>query len=298
MASTAKRAGSKLAHRVQVARARRFLRGHVGDDVQLVAVARAAGASMFHLARLYRAITGETVGRALTRMRIERAAEALLELPARSVSAIALESGFRTPSSLTKAFRAALGVAPTEFRAATAVERRRALARLVVEPPEAAAYELSAPVVVRADDMRVVYVRETGPYSAISAPLAWAALEVRLAGTRLLAGQHVGASYDDPRKVPVDALRYDAGVIVGPSVQAPPGTKIATWRGGAFASFAVRGEYSRLAAAFDEIFGAWLTYGFRLRPSPCLEMYRHMADERADATPTTEIWIPIEEPKR
>jgi AraC family transcriptional regulator len=278
---------TKLDHRAQVARARRFLRAHVGDDVQLAMVARVAGASMFHLARLYRAITGDTIGRALTRMRIERAAARLVELPARSVSSIALEVGFGTPSSLDKAFRAALGVSPTAFRRASVRKRREALRALEVAPPEEPAYELAKPRIVRGEAMRVVYVPEQGAYSEISAPLAWATLEVRIGSTPLVACQRVGASHDDPESVSVDVLRYDAGVIVGPGVAAPVGTKLATWDGGAFAVFEYRGDYRFIAVAFREIFTGWKRYRLTMRDAPCLEMYR---DE-----PLTELWIPIVE---
>jgi AraC family transcriptional regulator len=275
-------------HRTQVARARRFLRDHAGDEIRLATVARAAGASMFHLARLYRALTGETVGRAVTRMRIERAAAALLDSPLRPISAIALEVGFRTPSSLNKAFRAALGLSPTEFRDATEAERSRRLQALVVVP-QPAPFELAPPAIARSDDMRVVYVRELGPYSGISAPLAWAQLEVRLAATRLLAGQLIGASHDDPATVPADALRYDAGVIVGPRVRPPAGTQIATWRGGSFASFPFRGEYASIEAAAGQVLASFGAHGFSLRPGPCLELYR------GGTPPLTELWVPIEE---
>jgi len=285
----AKRPTSVLDHRAQVARARRFVDRHVGDEVRLASVARAAGASKFHLARLYRAITGETIGRTITRTRIERAAAALAERPARSISEIALEVGFGTPSSLNKAFRAALGLSPTEFRRATHAQRRRRLARLDVTPPPPA-FTLAPPVVARCEPMRVVYVRERGPYSGISAPLAWAQLEVRLASTKLLAGQLVAASHDDPATVPADELRYDAGVIVGPHVTPPAGTEIAIWPGGTFAAFAFRGDYAAIEAATAQIGAGLAGHGFTFRDAPCYELYR------GGRSPLTELWIPIEDP--
>jgi AraC family transcriptional regulator len=282
-------------HRVQVARARRFLRSHVGDDVQLVTVARAAGASMFHLARLYRALTGDTVGRALTRMRIERAAHRLAESSTRPISAIALEVGFRTPSSLNKAFRAALDMSPTAFRTASATIRRAALRKLEVAPPDEPAYTLSRPKTARTGDLRVVYVREQGAYSEISAPLAWATLEVRIASTSLVACQRVGASYDDPDRVASDSLRYDAGVIVGPNVAAPPGTKLAIWPGGTFAVFDYRGDYRFIADAFRAIFAKPT---FTKRAAPCIELYRSDWNHDSVSTLLTELWIPVEERTR
>ncbi len=291
--ATAKRFANVMDHRAQVARARRFLHRHVADDVALAAVARAAGASMYHLARLYRAIAGETVGHALTRMRIEQAAAALTQAPRRPVSAIALETGFRTPSSLNKAFRAALGMSPTEFRAATADERRDRLARLVVVQAEPPAYVLSGPVIRQAAAMRVVYVRELGPYAEVSGPLAWAMLETRIAATPLVAGQRISASYDDPKRVVGDALRYDAGVIVGPGVAAPPGTRVSTWAGGAFAVYEHRGDYRFIADAFRQIFAEW-PRGRTVRDAPCLELYCSDPHAVPAARLMAELWVPIE----
>lgn len=295
--ATAKRFSNVLGQRAQVARARRYLRRHVGDEVALGAVARAAGASMFHLARLYRAVTGETVGRALTRMRIERAADALLELPRRPISSIALEMGFRTPSSLNKAFRAALGVSPTQFRAASAAERRARLARLATDVEVAApAYELSGPTVRTLDDLRVVYVREQGAYSEISGPLAWAALETRIAGTKLVAGQRIAASYDDPRALASDVLRYDAAVVVGPKVEPPPGTRVAIWPGGSFAVFEHRGDYRFIADAFTQIFARWRRT-LALRDAPCLELYCSDPHIVPESRLLAELWVPIQPPR-
>jgi AraC family transcriptional regulator len=281
-------------HRVQVARARRFIRTHAGDDLQLATIARAAGASMFHLARLYRALTGDTMGRSLTRMRIERAARAIVEMPPRDISSIALEVGFRTLSSLDKAFRAALGMSPTAFRNATPAARSAALRALEVAPRDEPAYTLSKPRFERAAEMRVVFVREQGAYSEISAPLAWATLEVRIASTPLVACQRVAASYDDPNTVASDSLRYDAGVIVGPGVAAPPGTKLAVWPGGAFRVFDYRGDYRFIAAAFQEIFS---TRALHTRDAPCIELYRSDPDAPVAAL-LTELWIPIHERSR
>lgn len=291
--ATAKRFASQLDHRAQVARARRHL-GR-GGAAELASVARAAGASMFHLARLHRAITGETVGRARTRMRIEAAAAALLADLRRPVTAIALEVGYATPSSLNKAFRAALGMTPGAFRAAPARERAARLARLVParEPPR---YELAGPTIQRTPDFCVVCVREHGPYAAVSGPLAWAALELQLAA-HPRAGTRMAASHDDPRRAPADGLRYDAAVVIGADEPTPPGLQRATWRGGAFAVFAMRGDYRYIEDAFRAIFAGWPRHGLTKRAGPCLERY---PDDPALAPPDRlrcELWVPILDPE-
>lgn len=276
-----------------MARARQFLGDRLQDDVALSAVARAAGASMFHLSRLHRAITGETLGRARTRMRIEQAAMALLERPRRAVSQIALETGFRTPSSLNKAFRAALGVSPTEFRTAPAAERRDRLARLAAIAGPAPEYALSGPTIQTRGDMRVVYVREHGTYAQVSGPLAWAALERRVAATALATCPRIAATYDDAASNPGHALRYDAGVIVGAGVAPPSGMRVATWRGGRFAAFAYRGDYRFIEHAFRRIFATWPLLARKRADAPCLELYPGSLTAPSAPPQVAELWIPI-----
>jgi len=276
-----------------VARARQFLGNHIQDDIALSAVARAAGASMFHLSRLHRTITGETLGRALTRMRIEQAAMALIDRPGRPISQIALETGFRVPSSLNKAFRAALGVSPTEFRTAPAAERRDRLARLASLAAIAAPtpeYALTRPTIQTRGDMRVVYLREHGTYAQVSAPLAWAQLERRIAATPLATCQRIAATHDDAASIPGHALRYDAGVIVGALVASPPGMRVATWRGGSFAVFGYRGDYRFIEPAFRQIFSTWSLAARKRAGAPCLELY---PDDLAALPQVAELWIPI-----
>ena len=248
---------------------------------------------------MYRAITGETIGGAITRLRIERGAQRLCDAPSRSVSEIALEVGYAMPSSFNKAFRAALDVSPTQFRTAASHDRQAWVAALhastKVTPPVPMRIS-SEPRITRRADMRVLHVRECGEYANVAAPLAWAHLERQLASSALARCERIGASHDDPRNVASEALRYDAAVVVEPHTVALPGTSAALWRGGAFAAFEYRGPYRFIADAFDVMFRGWVVRaGARLRPAPCLEIYHDPSDVPDDER-LTELWIPISDP--
>jgi AraC family transcriptional regulator len=226
-------------------------------------------------------------------MRIEGAAMALLERPGRPVSQIALDTGFRTPSSLNKAFRAALGVSPTEFRSAPAADRRDRLARLAAIAGPTPDYALTRPTIQTRSDMRVAYVREHGTYAQVSGPLAWAALERRIASTPFATCQRIAATYDDGASTPVHALRYDAGVIVGAGVAPPPGIRVATWRGGTFAVFVYRGDYRFIEHAFQRIFTTWSLAARKRADAPCLELYPSGLVVLPAPPQVAELWIPI-----
>ncbi|GAA2295959.1 GlxA family transcriptional regulator [Streptomyces kunmingensis] len=87
-----------------------------GSASDLDAVARAAGVSVRHLARLFRAETGMTPGQYVESVRLE-AARALLEGGGDPVESVARSAGFGSSESMRRAFQQALGVAPSEYRA-------------------------------------------------------------------------------------------------------------------------------------------------------------------------------------
>lgn len=293
------RQSSRFHHRVQVARARQYLRDHATEDVDLAAVAKVAGASPYHFARLYHAVTGETVFGTVTRLRVARGAARLCETPARSISQAALEAGYATPSAFNKAFRAVLGMTPTELRALPAAARRACLDGLEASPATRQPPELPLshqPTLQRRGTDRVVYVRERGSYDDIAAPLAWSRLAACLTGSsvydRFL---RVGATHDDPRQVAAKALRYDAGVIVDVTTPVPRGASVALWPGGPHAVFEFRGPYELIAAAFGAIFRNWVaTARLVLRAAPCLELYSSPAST-PERNLLTELWLPVEE---
>jgi AraC-like DNA-binding protein len=104
--------------------ARHQLAARLGERVTLDAVAQACGASPFHLCRVFRAVTGDTLHRHLTRLRLRAA---LLQLDDRcdDLTGLALSLGFSSHSHFTAAFRREYGVTPS----ATVGQRRPGRAR-------------------------------------------------------------------------------------------------------------------------------------------------------------------------
>ena len=76
--------------------------------------------SRFHFHRIYRVVTGETPAQTVRRLRLHRAAVALLE-DGRPVAEIAKEAGYGSVEAFTRAFTAAYQSAPAAYR-----ESRRA----------------------------------------------------------------------------------------------------------------------------------------------------------------------------
>jgi AraC-like DNA-binding protein len=86
------------------------------EDLDLAAVARAAGCSRYHFLRSFHAAYGETPGRYLTRRRIERAKD-LLRATNLTVTEICCLVGFASLGSFSARFSQLVGVSPTAYRA-------------------------------------------------------------------------------------------------------------------------------------------------------------------------------------
>jgi AraC-like DNA-binding protein len=85
-------------------------------------VARIAGCSEFHFARLFRAETGQSLRGYRKRLRL-RLALKLISEGQDNLTLVALDSGFSTHSHLTSAFREAMGRTPSAARALISLTR-------------------------------------------------------------------------------------------------------------------------------------------------------------------------------
>ncbi|GAA3433599.1 AraC family transcriptional regulator [Kutzneria kofuensis] len=103
-------------HRVR--RAARFIRDNYQQPLTLAEMAAVADLSPFHFLRVFKAATGETPYRYLTKVRVDRARRHLTRHDL-SITEIAHLCGFASPSRLTAAFRHETGVSPSEYRAAS-----------------------------------------------------------------------------------------------------------------------------------------------------------------------------------
>src|SRR5262245_7341532 len=102
--------------RPELQRALRFIGENLDRSLSVAEIARAAHLSEFHLHRVFHAALGESIGRFITRRRLETAALRLAYEPDLSVTEIALSSGYSSSSNFSKAFSAYFGVSPTRVR--------------------------------------------------------------------------------------------------------------------------------------------------------------------------------------
>jgi AraC family transcriptional regulator len=100
---------------VRLRRVLDYIAANVHLDIKLDDLAEVADMSRFHFARLFRLGMGVTPHRYLMDQRLQQA-KALLRLDARSVSEIAVGTGFANAGHFARVFKRYVGVTPTEWK--------------------------------------------------------------------------------------------------------------------------------------------------------------------------------------
>lgn len=98
-----------------IIRAKEFIEKHKSDPISLSEVARALNVSTFYFCKLFKKATGINFTEYLSRIRIEKAKNLLLN-PNLRVSEIAYEVGFQSLTHFNRVFLRIVGRSPTAYR--------------------------------------------------------------------------------------------------------------------------------------------------------------------------------------
>lgn len=99
-----------------------FIESHLGEDLDLAALARTAGVSPYHFCRAFRRVTGMPPMRYVWSRRVA-IAKTLLAASDAPVGEIAMRCGFASASHFSTVFRRHAGASPRAWRRAHAHER-------------------------------------------------------------------------------------------------------------------------------------------------------------------------------
>ncbi len=270
-------------YRVQVDRAIAHLERHLDNECTLDELAAVAAFSPFHFHRVFRAVTGEGVAEHRRRLRLERAARQL-RTSDRAVLDIALDAGYETHESFTRAFEAAFGSAPSRYRVEHGL-------RASMQPVRG-----EMPVTVSTlGPLWVVETRHVGPYSEVGRAFEKLA---RWMGPRGLFGpwtRAVGMSFDDPEITEPARLRYSAGFVVAEKVGTEGDITCFEVPAGEYLRAVHRGPYEKLSETYAAMIRAWASSetGRELADGPSLEFYRNTPENTPPGKLETEVCLKI-----
>jgi AraC family transcriptional regulator len=267
-----------------------YIQEHIDEEIPLKDLAHVACFSQYHFHRIFRAFTGETLHAHIRRLRIEKAA-GKLKYTKQSITEIALDAGYETPSAFTKAFKKLFGLAPSNFRHQETPQNTMRL-RFNTHKEE----NEMVPEYIEFKELPVLFVRRTGDYKK-SACQAWPVLLnfIKDQGLKLQDVRCFGISHDDPSVTSAEYLRYDACFSAPQDVKAKGEVAKKVLKAGRYAVFVHKGPYEGLENTFDQIFGSWYpSSGEQLDESPCFCEYLNLQEKAAHPEALiTRIYIPL-----
>jgi AraC family transcriptional regulator len=289
-----------------------YIEEHLHEPLPLETLADEACFSPFHFHRIFTAILGETPAAWIARLRVERAANMLIQDRSQSITSIALACGFSSSAVFARAFRERFGCTASEWRLNEGDTKNSKMCKTesnyckaslspggyveLVNITESKTGEWSLIMNVEIKNLpeiHVAYLMHVGDYMKVHK--AWERL-CGWAGPRGLLGpdsMFLGISWDNPDITPADKLRYAACIRVPEGTATPEDILTMTVQGGkhAVARFEGRGEDIR--KAYMELYGKWLPQsGFVPDDRPPYEVY---LNDPACGTFVMDICMPVKE---
>ena len=109
------RSDTRRAHRDLVANTQALMIDRLCERLTLAAIARAVHSSPFHLARVFRRLTGQSLHQYLNRLRLRTALDRLAD-GATDLTSVAFDLGFSSHSHFTSSFADEFGTTPSTLR--------------------------------------------------------------------------------------------------------------------------------------------------------------------------------------
>ncbi|NTZ42201.1 AraC family transcriptional regulator [Altererythrobacter sp. SALINAS58] len=221
-----------------------------GDAPTIDQLAAAAALSSYHFHRVFRVMTGETIGAALTRARLGGSLPMLDD----SIMAATERAGYSTSQAHARALKERANVTPS-------------LLKNDVDQRSKVAAELSRPAVERSETMpaleiaieslmplRLAVLRNIGDYNELNHGfnLLFERLMEHMSPDNI-SGLY-GIPYDDPREVAAQNCRFDCAVTTLESATIGKGVHQTLIAGGLALRMSHVGDYDEIHPAIDDLY--------------------------------------------
>jgi AraC family transcriptional regulator len=246
----------------QVQRGIDYIEEHLDEEVQPAEVASAAALSQWHFQRIFKALTNETLKTYIRSRRFSNAVEKLAHGKERIID-IALAAGFETQESFTRAFKAAFGTTPADYR------RRQSQLPFLRKIRFDADYlkHLHAGLSLEPE----IYEQPAATFVGMSTHFYGSDSDKNNLGSKLweLWGNFLprmpeilhsvgGVAYGVIRQTRGDLLEYSAALQVDPSAKVPQGMVSFEIPPTRYARFTHRGLLPNLDQTVNYIYSSWL----------------------------------------
>jgi AraC family transcriptional regulator len=257
-----------------------YLRGNLDRRVKLEELAKVACFSEFHFHRIFRAVSGETLNNFTNRLRLEKAAR-LLRYSDRSLTDIALDCGFSSSATFSRAFRSGYDTSPSQFRKSGEIKKSKICKELLtgqeyVLPMSAEEKRAAFPVrLIDIPERQVAYIRITNAFDWDRALTVFKTM-IEWAKSQDIFSQGIlfGMTVDDPDVTPKHLYRYEVCLASSFPFECMEGMSKLKMPAMRYAVTKVSGDIRKVATAWDYLYRSWLIKSaYEPEHAPALEIF-------------------------
>ncbi len=269
-----------------------YIDDHLGDQLDLRALASIACFSRFHFHRVFKEVAGMSPQEYVKRRRLEMAYHFLSNDSTLSVNEVSGLLGFSSPSNFARSFRSQYAFPPRNLRSPSLYPFRAGWGGEAARP-----FAFVDPSLVRLqalDPFRVLFVRTKGSPTnpaAVDPLLGGLRAESARRGWRLPGARLVVIGRSIPGLVAPEESVFDLGVEIPPATRVEDPDLVQTVPGGTYARYEYRGDPSKVVDCWAELYFVWLKrsglsvgtgFGFTV-----------VAEGGPDQPPAFELFLPI-----
>ena len=279
-----------MSYKERIDRVIDFIGKHLDEELELDELCRIACFSKYHFHRLFTAYTGLPLMNYIKWLRLKRAAHQLIVHKEETIINIALDAGFESHESFSRAFKQVCGQSPSEFR-------RKANWGSFENPPQAIHIKGEKIVTITIKELpakRVAVMEHHGDPMRLSDTLdkliTWA--KSQPINLKPKAGEAFGFGYHDPREVKPEEFRFDLALSVPQDFKLNDQVIERTLPAGRYAVTMHKGSRDNIGDTIYSIYRDWLPQsGEELGDLPCIFCYYNFYYEVAETEALTEIWV-------
>ncbi len=267
----------------------KFIGKHLDEELSLVQLSRVACFSKYHFHRLFTAYTGLSLRQYIKWLRLKRAAHQLIIDKESTIIEIALNAGFESHESFTRAFKQACGETPRDFRLKSSWN--------AWEKPYFLSKEKEQVMNVSIKNLpsrRLAAVEHYGDPQklgeSINKLIAWA--KNQTINLHLKPGESFGFGYGDPRQVSPEEFRFDLAITVPQTLKLEGEIKEKILPAGRYAVAMHKGSRELIGDTVYGLYRDWLpTSNEELGDLPCIFCYYNFEHEVAETELLAEVWL-------
>lgn len=267
-----------------------FIGKNLDEELTLDQLSSVSCFSKYHFHRLFTAHTGLSLQQYIRWLRLKRAAHQLIIDKDRTIIDIALDAGFESHESFTRAFKQTCGLNPRDFRLEQSWQAWEkppyCLSKIGEENMNVTIKNMNA--------RRLAAIEHHGDPKkvgeSVNKLISWAKSQTM--NLKPEPGEAFGFAYNDPKTTPKEDFRFDLAITIPKDLKLTGEVVEKQLPAGRYAVVVHKGSRDNIGDTIYPLYRDWLPKSNEeLGDLPCIFCYYNFDHEVAETELITECWL-------